>query len=218
MAGVKGQVQQRGVARRKAILDAAIELFSAHGYRGTGIAAIAERVGITPSGVLHHFGSKEGLLRAVVEERDAREEERLAGFWHQRGLDAIIGASRKLAHDIGSERDLALLYTVLLSENLTEGAPLHDFFKQRTRGIRAGMRNVLEFARQTGEIREDTDVRRTADEIIAFLEGAQLTWLQDPQRLSLVALYESYLDGLVERLAPREAPGTQSAGQTSALR
>jgi AcrR family transcriptional regulator len=202
MAGVKGQVQQRGVERRKAILDAAIELFSAHGYRGTGIAAIAERAGITPSGVLHHFGSKEGLLRAVVEERDAREEERLAGFWRQRGLDAIRNAYIKLAQDIEAERDLSLLYTVLLAENLSDGAPLNDFFKQRTRSVRAATRVFLEHAKQTGEIRADTDVRAISHELVAFLEGAQLTWLQDTQRLSLTALYTSYIDGLVARLSP----------------
>jgi AcrR family transcriptional regulator len=36
------------------------------GFRGASIAAIAERVSITPSGVLHHFGSK-GYFDALVE-------------------------------------------------------------------------------------------------------------------------------------------------------
>lgn len=202
MAGIKGQVQQRGVARRKAIVEAATELFSAHGYRGTGIAAIAARAGITASGVLHHFGSKEAVLRAVVEERDAREAERLAEFWSQRGLDALRGAYVKLAQDIEAERDLAMLYTVLLTENLREGEPLHDFFKQRTRSVRSSTRGVLEHARRSGEISSDTDVRAVADEIIAFLEGAQLTWLQDPDRISLTSVYESYVNGLIERLRP----------------
>lgn len=202
MAGVKGQVQRRGVERRKAILEAAIELFSGNGYRGTGIAAIADKAGITPAGVLHHFGNKVGLLRAVVEERDARETESLAEFWRQRGLDAFRRAYIKLAQDIESERDLASLYTVLLTENLREREPLHDFFKQRTRAVREGTRQVLERAKKSGEIRPDVNTRSVAAEIVAFLEGAQLTWLQDPERVSLSRLYASYVDGLIERLSP----------------
>ncbi|WP_031112422.1 helix-turn-helix domain-containing protein, partial [Streptomyces sp. NRRL S-146] len=68
MAGVKGQVQKRGVERRRAMVDAAIELFARQGVRGTGVAAVAERAGATPSALIHHFGSKDGLVRAVLEE------------------------------------------------------------------------------------------------------------------------------------------------------
>src|SRR4051812_14999202 len=72
MAGVKGQIQQRGVERRSVIVQAATELFARDGYRGTGLAAIAGAVGVPPAAVLHHFGSKENLLLAVLRERDRR--------------------------------------------------------------------------------------------------------------------------------------------------
>jgi AcrR family transcriptional regulator len=202
MAGVKGQVQQRGVERRKAILEAAVELFSTYGYRGTGIAGIAEKAGITPSGVLHHFGSKVGLLRAVVEERDVRESERMAESFQQPGLEAIRSAYMKLARDNEADRELTALYAVLLTENLTPGEPLNEFFLRRSRGVRKSTRLFLEGAQAAGEIRADVDVRAVADEIIAFMEGAQLVWLQDPDRQSLVRLYKTYVDGLIERLRP----------------
>src|SRR5689334_8496970 len=65
----KGSTNRRGLARREQILDAAVELFAHHGYRGTGIMALAERVGISHPGVLRYFGTKEGLLHAVMERR-----------------------------------------------------------------------------------------------------------------------------------------------------
>ena len=62
--------QRRGDARRQQILDAAVALFAAQGYRGTGVAALADRVGMTATGLLYYFGSKERLLAEVVAERD----------------------------------------------------------------------------------------------------------------------------------------------------
>jgi AcrR family transcriptional regulator len=200
MAGVKGQVQERGVARRQAIVDAAIELFSERGVRGTSIATIAARAGITASGLLHHFGSKEGLLQAVIEERDARAGEPLAAFMRERGLDAIRRGLVWLGQDIESKRELASLHTVLLAENLGERDPLHAFFKRRARAVRSLTRRLLERAKRDGELRADVDVAAVADEMFAFQEGAQLAWLQDPGRISLARLYERYVDALVERL------------------
>lgn len=44
--------QTRGDARRQQILDAAVELFSAKGYRSTGLAELADTVGMTHPGLL----------------------------------------------------------------------------------------------------------------------------------------------------------------------
>ncbi|MEV0680900.1 helix-turn-helix domain-containing protein [Actinosynnema sp. NPDC050436] len=60
------------------LVDAAIELFGQQGYAATGVAAIATRAGVTPSAVIHHFGSKENLLRAVLDEFDVRAAARVA--------------------------------------------------------------------------------------------------------------------------------------------
>jgi len=51
---------------RLRILDAALELMSEKGYSGTSISMICRRSGLPPSSTYWHFGSKEGLLTAVV--------------------------------------------------------------------------------------------------------------------------------------------------------
>ncbi|TDC69957.1 TetR/AcrR family transcriptional regulator [Streptomyces hainanensis] len=48
------------------ILDAAEELFGAQGYAATSLRAVTEAAGVNVAAVNYHFGSKEGLLRAVV--------------------------------------------------------------------------------------------------------------------------------------------------------
>ncbi|HAZ32914.1 MAG TPA: hypothetical protein DCY63_03645 [Acidimicrobiaceae bacterium] len=61
-AGNVSASAQRGVECRARILDAALEFFAEQGFILTSLPMIAERVGITHAGTLHHFGSKEGVL------------------------------------------------------------------------------------------------------------------------------------------------------------
>ena len=51
---------------RSAIMESAMLAFSELGYRGTTLAEIGARVGVTRGTVLYHFTSKAGLLRAAV--------------------------------------------------------------------------------------------------------------------------------------------------------
>lgn len=60
MAKPKGGTEQR-------ILDAALALFYDRGYDGSSVHDIVAAAGVTPPTLYHHFGSKEGLLRAVVD-------------------------------------------------------------------------------------------------------------------------------------------------------
>ncbi len=54
---------------RKAILDAALDLFSRRGYDAVGVQEICEASGITKPTLYHYFGSKIGLFRVLLSER-----------------------------------------------------------------------------------------------------------------------------------------------------
>jgi AcrR family transcriptional regulator len=60
-------VQARAVETRDRILRAASDLFSERGYSGTSIAEICDRAGVVGPAIYWHFGSKEGLLSAVID-------------------------------------------------------------------------------------------------------------------------------------------------------
>lgn len=53
---------------RAMILRAAARAFASQGYRATTVQVIAQEAGFTPPTVYAHFGSKQGLLEALVEE------------------------------------------------------------------------------------------------------------------------------------------------------
>ncbi|MFE9623078.1 TetR/AcrR family transcriptional regulator [Streptomyces sp. NPDC006527] len=204
MAGVKGQVQRRGVERRRAMVDAAIELFARQGVRGTGVAAIAERVGATPSALIHHFGSKDGLVRAVLEEADRRALERLS---ITQGAEPTLDEAfdwfiRDAEHTAATERDLAALHTTLTAENLEPGSVLHTWFRDRGRALRAHLVCLFTRAAADGSARADVNPAVLAAETAAFIEGAHLLWLLDPEQVDLASVHRSYFEGLASRIRP----------------
>src|SRR4051794_13431713 len=68
----------KGRAKRQDILDQATALFGEAGYRGTSLREIAARCGLSHPGLLHHFPTKESLLLAVLEHRDAEDQVRIS--------------------------------------------------------------------------------------------------------------------------------------------
>jgi AcrR family transcriptional regulator len=185
--------QPRGDRRRQQILDAAVELFAAKGYRGTGVAALADRVGMTATGMLYYFGSKERLLQEVVAERDRRDVLDLNSL--------TLSNFRELGRHNAETAVLTRLYVVLGSESLDAGDPLHDFFVERYETARALVRSVLEHERDEGNLRADIDVEQIALEVIAVLMGLEVQWLYDPSRVDLAEAMETYFDRLVAELS-----------------
>lgn len=54
--------------RRQVILSAALQCFNEHGVEATSISTICACAGASVGSVYHHFGSKEGMARALLVE------------------------------------------------------------------------------------------------------------------------------------------------------
>ena len=52
---------------RELVLDAAERVMAEHGFEAATVARVVEEAGIPPSSVYHYFGSKDGILLAVME-------------------------------------------------------------------------------------------------------------------------------------------------------
>jgi len=52
---------------RRAVLDAARELFAELGFERTTMRAVAARAGVDPALIYHYFGDKDGLLFAALQ-------------------------------------------------------------------------------------------------------------------------------------------------------
>jgi AcrR family transcriptional regulator len=78
---------------RQAILDRAVDVASCEGLEGTTIGRLAEDLSMSKAGVIGHFGSKQALQLAALEEANAIFVERV---WRP-AADAEPGLSRLLA-------------------------------------------------------------------------------------------------------------------------
>ena len=58
---------RRGARSREAVLDAAERLMAAHGFEAATVSRLVDESGIPLSSVYHYFGSKDGVLLAVME-------------------------------------------------------------------------------------------------------------------------------------------------------
>jgi AcrR family transcriptional regulator len=186
--------------RRDEIVAAAADLFAAKGYRGTGLAEIASRVGITQAGVLYHFKTKAAVLRAVIEKRDIDSE---AFALELLAIDVreVLDEMATFALRNRERAELAKLFAVLVAENLEDDAPAHEHFVGRYRALRAIIASIIRKGQQQGHTRREVDPELKAAEIIATLDGLQTQWLLDPDQVDIVTSVAAYARTLRQDLS-----------------
>lgn len=177
---------------------AAMELFAKEGSRGTSLAAIAERVGVTKPAITHHFGTKAALLVEIVDELDRADAERLGDVV---GLDGVRRWASELEADPAFAA-LSRLRAVIVSEALDVDHPAHEPMVERHRRQRRHVVEVLGTGQHAGTIRPDVDAHATATEILAFCQGIQFQWLLDPDDVAIAAVVDAYFARLASELSP----------------
>ncbi|MGY4858247.1 TetR/AcrR family transcriptional regulator [Cryobacterium sp. AP23] len=192
-----------GVRRRERIVDEATRLFGAHGYYATPMSAVAEAVGISESGLAHHFRSKNQLLQAVAERRLSET----SAWWEALPasdsgiavLDEMVAATRRFTEQPG----LIELFVLSMSEAADRSSPAHASLSRRYDGIVAQVAARFRQAVELGEIRGDLDPELLARECIAVSDGLQVQWMLSDGRIDIVAGVALYSEQLRERLRPR---------------
>src|SRR3954452_25315717 len=125
----------RGRARRRQLLDAALTTFGERGFRGASLASIADQVGISEPGLLHHFKSKDQLLIALLEEHETGHERRMEAVLESAG-GALATALVDLATQHERDPGFIRLLSVLAAESVDPEHPAHDWFAARYRATR----------------------------------------------------------------------------------
>lgn len=177
------------------ILQVAERLLARNGWRNTSLAQIAKEAGVSPAGLLHHYASKEHLLNAVLDARDADDDQ------HADRMGDLITEICRVAERFDRQPELIGTFTVLLAENIAPDAPLHDRLVRRQH---AAVRIVTDFIRRaqdTGVYRSDFDPAIKAVEILAFINGMESAWLLDPS-IPLVEVFTGYAQTLARDFEP----------------
>lgn len=137
MARPAGQDTKETRAR---ILDTALDEFAAKGFDGARLDAIVEACGFNVNTIYYHFGSKEALFVAVMEEayRKIRAEHRELELAELPPEEAIARLSRHIFRIFMNDQRLVAL---LDSENLHRAAHIEK--SDRIRGMYDGIIDAI---------------------------------------------------------------------------
>ncbi len=106
---------------RSELLARALDLFAAYGYDGVGVQQISSAAGVTKPTLYHHFGSKRGLLEALIDERLGPLRVALAGDVPRGEFAATLTAIAEATFAFAAaERSFYRLYLTLWF------APIHS--------------------------------------------------------------------------------------------
>ena len=192
--GPRGAYAKTGATRR-AILDAALEVFAQSGFRAGSLREIAARVGMSEAGLLHHFHSKSALLQEVLDRRDERALE-VFDFSNEDGMVALRGLVELAARNV-SIPGVVELYCTLSAEATAPDHPAHAYFVRRYVFTRRATREALERLAADGRLRAGVDPERAGASVMALMDGLQVQWLLDRSAVDMPAMLEDFLSGLV---------------------
>jgi len=170
------QPRQATADRRAEILRAAAITFGSKGYNNGSLAEVAEQVGITHAGVLHHFGSKEQLLVEVLEYRDKEDVRDLEGQHIPGGLELFQHLVRTARMNV-DRPGIVQGYSVLTGESVTENHPARAWVTDRFRVLRGEISDAVIAVGEGTVSRETADCAASA--IIGVMDGLQVQWLLD---------------------------------------
>lgn len=199
------RVRPATLAKREQILKAAVEIFGNKGSTNGTLADVAEQVGITHAGVLHHFGSKQKLLLEVLAYRDQADVAELAEKHIPGGPELFLHLVRT-AFANEKRPGIVQAYTVLSAESVTDDHPARDYFEERYTTLRREVTAAFhELCAQEG-VRDPDTIAAASAAILAVMDGLQLQWLLHPETVELGGASEFAIQAIVNAVL---RPGPQ---------
>jgi len=173
---------------RNRILDAAERLVGERGYTAASISLISKASGLPASSIYWHFGSKEGLLAAVVE-RAARRWLPAQSRWlsNTNDLPAFLRATGRA---VSEHPDFVRLLMMLMLDRRDGVTAARDAMRAVWRDVEGRMRRVLadHFDLRSGK--SDLELaERLARFTMACIDGALIDSQIDPEGTPIPDLF-----------------------------
>jgi TetR/AcrR family transcriptional regulator len=147
------QTRPAGTDTRRAILEAALDLFSERSFDGASTRLIAERAGVTQPLLNYHFAGKEELWRAAVDDLfdgvRASMQRRLSGL---RGVDEITIAKLMVRHFVEFSAANPQLHRIIMQESKQPGPRLDWLVETHVRPLYTNAVAMFERLAARGEL------------------------------------------------------------------
>ena len=142
-----------GLETRRAILDAALDLFSERSFDGASTRSIAELAGVTQPLLNYHFAGKEELWRAAVDDLFERfrtsTQDRLSGL---RGVDDVTIAKLMVRHFVEFSAANPQLHRIIMQESKRAGARLDWMIETHVRPLYENAVAMFQRLAQRGDL------------------------------------------------------------------
>jgi TetR/AcrR family acrAB operon transcriptional repressor len=185
---------------RKNLLNAALAIFSRKGFESTRLEDIAQAAGVTRGAIYHHFGGKEELFIALLDDASAISNKAIQQAVKEGGsllqmLSRIIVYTFNLLEDDNRFRQVMALS--ISTTNLEELAKrkykeAEDLVENISQALTGGV--------DSGELRPDLDPKNAARALLAYQNGLAMLWFSNRDVFSVKdnaeALAQIYLYGI----------------------
>ncbi len=199
---------RKGQQTRTAILEQALAIASQAGLAGLTIGTLAERSGLSKSGLFAHFGSKEGLQLAVIQGVRQLYSDLVfqPAIQQQPGLSRLRAIVENwLKWTASAKLPGGCIMTAAAYEFDDWPGPVRELVSQSLRELRKTLARSVRLAMEAGQLHQDTDADQLAFEIFSLYLGAQL----DARLFGDPHAYERALvafENLLERHGGGETP------------
>ncbi|MCZ4090667.1 TetR/AcrR family transcriptional regulator [Sinorhizobium psoraleae] len=193
--------------RREILLQAAAEVFFEQGYAATSIDAIIERAGGSKRNIYNEFGNKEGLFAAIVAENADKVLSTLAiEEIEGHDLEETLTAFGRRLMELYKSPTLIGIYRIAITETNRFPDLVKSFHEQGPGRATSRLAEVLEVARQRGEIRT-ADCLRVAghfvgmirDNLLQVILGIRPSPSDEESRVAVASAVEIFLNGVRPR-------------------
>jgi AcrR family transcriptional regulator len=182
---------------RSAILDAARRLFAEQGYAATAVRPIAEEAGVAVQTLYSTFGSKQGLLLALVDTvRDQARAQELGARMDRtddpRELVGIAARIRRHVLELGGD------IVATFREGAAGDAEVRAAYEVGQGRTREGVGRLCSRLEAVGALRPGLTHKRAVDQVVAMFSAEIYEELTGPHAGWSPAEYERWL---AERLS-----------------
>lgn len=182
----------KGVIKREAILDAALEVFSQVGFQGSTLREIARNCGVSHQSLMHYFPSKQELLIAVLHRRD---EQLRRHFEDPTGM--AVSELIALAEYNASAPGHIELFSAAAAEATATDHPGHEYYAQFYRSLVSSMTTYLAIADERGMLKPGITPEVASRVLLALVDGLQLQWLYERDSVKVIDIIRSVFEGLL---------------------
>lgn len=208
------KIMRKGELTRSAILDAALMLASRNGLEGLTIGLLAEKMGMSKSGVFAHFGSREDLQIAVLKRYHEQFEEEVffPSLKEARGLPRLQSMFALWVRRVTREIASGCMYIGGAAEYDDRPGAIREELVCMVKTWQAALQRCAAQAIEAGHLRADTDARQ----IVYEMHGLILALHHDARLLRQEESVRRAENGFKRLIESSRAPGKDVLAQHAA--